>query len=110
MYIRVERSTNKTKAESNTSNNVSSTNSTTTSTKSNRTPHGPSLPSSKTSGISTIQNKTESNESSTLISGRKIKLSSNVTDRHELSQISTTSTTRESPPISKKDLSTTVDR
>ncbi|CAF3650930.1 unnamed protein product [Rotaria sp. Silwood1] len=108
-----ERSTSKTKTEPviiNSSSNSSSTTATISSTKSNRIPHGPSLPSSKTSVTSTTQNKIESNETSTSMTGRTIKLSNNPTDRHESPQASTISTLRESPPTNKKDTSTTIDR
>ncbi|CAF1583731.1 unnamed protein product [Rotaria sp. Silwood1] len=108
-----ERSTSKTKTEPviiNSSSNSSSTTATISSTKSNRIPHGPSLPSSKTTVTSTTQNKIESNETSTSMTGRTIKLSNNPTDRHESPQASTISTLRESPPTNKKDTSTTIDR
>jgi len=108
IYIRVERPT-RSKPEPviiNSSSNTSAT--ATTSTKSNRVPHGPSLPSSKTQVTSTTQNKNESNEPPT--SGRTIKLSSNGNDRLESPPTSIVSTTRESPPTSKKDSSTIVER
>ncbi|CAF3650173.1 unnamed protein product [Rotaria sordida] len=112
-----ERSTNKVKTEptiTSSSSSGSSTTATNPSTKSNRIPHGPPLPSSttssKTSVTSTTQNKTEPIESSTLTTGRTIKLSNNANDRHESPQTSIVSTARESPPTNKKDTSTTVDR
>ncbi len=115
LYLRVERSTSKVKPEPVIpSSSSTSTTATTTSTKSSRVPHGPSLPStvpsSKTQVTSTTQSKNEPNETSTTTGGRTIKMSNNASDRHESPQASMVSTTRESPPTSKKDTSTTVDR
>ncbi|CAF2116715.1 unnamed protein product [Rotaria magnacalcarata] len=114
-----ERSTSKLKTEpsissSNNSSTTATTTTTTTTIKSNRTLHGPSLPSStpssKPSVTSTTQSKSESNEPSTSTGGRTIKLTSTTNDRHESQQATAVSTTRESPPPSRKEPSTSIDR